>query len=115
MTARDGWTTLERRTSDFVERLSEQLSGAAADLEVVRHASMFWIRKRAGETIRRPDRIPAGQAEWYRDFFHAALARGVYLPPSAYEVCFLSLAHDEATLAAAAEALTAAARQMAHS
>ncbi len=25
--------------------------------------------------------------------FHAMLARGVYLPPSAYEVCFLSLAH----------------------
>ena len=25
--------------------------------------------------------------------FHAMLARGVYLPPSPYEVCFLSLAH----------------------
>ena len=49
--------------------------------------------------IRRPDRIPADQAAWYARFFHAALARGVYLPPSAYEVCFLSLAHDEATLA----------------
>ena len=26
------------------------------------------------------------------------LARGIYLPPSAYEVCFLSLAHTTADL-----------------
>ena len=40
----------------------------------------------------------------------AALARGVYLPPSAYEVCFLSMAHDTAVLAEAADALVAAAK-----
>jgi glutamate-1-semialdehyde 2,1-aminomutase len=115
MSARNGWTELEGRTASFVQRLSGQLAGVDPDLEVVHHASMFWIRKRAEQAIRRPDRIPAGQAEWYREFFHAALARGVYLPPSGYEVGFLSLAHDEATLAAACDALTEAARQMAHS
>ena len=35
----------------------------------------------------------------------AAIARGVYLPPSPYEVGFLSLAHDADTLATAAWAL----------
>jgi len=30
--------------------------------------------------------------------FHAMLDRGVYLPPSAYEACFLSLAHTSADL-----------------
>ena len=33
------------------------------------------------------------------------LARGVYLPPSAYEVCFLSLAHTPADLEVFAGAL----------
>ena len=52
----------------------------------------------------------------FRAFFHAMLARGVYLPPSAYEVWFVSAALDaaaveviEAALPAAAEAAAAAA------
>jgi glutamate-1-semialdehyde 2,1-aminomutase len=62
--------------------------------------------------VRRPDRIPIGNGEWFSRFFHAAIARGVYLPPSSYEVGFISLAHDEATLASAADALIAAAREV---
>jgi glutamate-1-semialdehyde 2,1-aminomutase len=37
--------------------------------------------------------------------FHAMLERGVYLPPSAYEACFLSLAHTRADLQKLAQAL----------
>ena len=43
-------------------------------------------------------------------FFHALLARGIYLPPAQYEAAFVSLAHGEReideTVAAAADALT---------
>ncbi len=46
----------------------------------------------------------------YAAFFHAALDRGVYVPPSAYEVWFLSAAHDDAALERIADALPAAAR-----
>jgi glutamate-1-semialdehyde 2,1-aminomutase len=46
----------------------------------------------------------------YRAFFHALLARGVYLPPSAYEAWFVSAAHDDTALARVAEALPYAAR-----
>ncbi len=45
----------------------------------------------------------------YARFFHAMLARGVYLAPSQFEAAFLSTAHDEAlvdrTVAAASEAM----------
>jgi glutamate-1-semialdehyde 2,1-aminomutase len=45
----------------------------------------------------------------YARFFHAMLERGVYLPPSQFELWFVSLAHHEAdveaTLAAARAAL----------
>ncbi len=43
-------------------------------------------------------------------FFHAMLARGVYLPPSAFEAWFVSAVHDDAALDRVAEALPAAAR-----
>jgi len=46
----------------------------------------------------------------YAAFFHAALDRGVYLPPSSYEVWFLSAAHDGAALERIADALPYAAR-----
>ncbi len=46
----------------------------------------------------------------YARFFHEMLARGVYLPPSAYEAWFLSAAHDEVALERVADALPHAAR-----
>ncbi|WP_030163791.1 glutamate-1-semialdehyde 2,1-aminomutase [Spirillospora albida] len=46
----------------------------------------------------------------YAAFFHAALERGVYLPPSAYEVWFLSAAHDDEALNRILDALPHAAR-----
>ncbi|MDX6741765.1 glutamate-1-semialdehyde 2,1-aminomutase [Actinocorallia sp. A-T 12471] len=46
----------------------------------------------------------------YAAFFHEALERGVYLPPSSYEAWFLSAAHDDAALDRIAEALPHAAR-----
>jgi glutamate-1-semialdehyde 2,1-aminomutase len=46
----------------------------------------------------------------YRAFFHSMLAHGVYLPPSAFEVWFLSAAHDDAAIDRIAAALPAAAR-----
>jgi glutamate-1-semialdehyde 2,1-aminomutase len=45
----------------------------------------------------------------YARFFHAMLARGVYLAPSQFEAAFVSTAHDESlvdrTIAAAGEAM----------
>ncbi|MDL4777678.1 glutamate-1-semialdehyde 2,1-aminomutase [Actinomadura xylanilytica] len=49
-------------------------------------------------------------AKAYAAFFHAMLDHGVYLPPSAYEVWFLSAAHDDAALERITDALPHAAR-----
>jgi glutamate-1-semialdehyde 2,1-aminomutase len=46
----------------------------------------------------------------FRAFFHEMLARGVYLPPSAFEAWFVSAALDDAALERIAAALPAAAR-----
>lgn len=105
----DGWQVLESRTAAFVTELQRRLGTAMPDLGIARHASIFWMHRGASSPVRQPRQIPGGHVEWYRRFFHAALERGVYLPPSAYEVCFLSIAHDDAVLAEAADALASAA------
>jgi glutamate-1-semialdehyde 2,1-aminomutase len=46
----------------------------------------------------------------YKAFFHEMLARGVYLPPSAYEAWFVGASHDDAALQRVADALPHAAR-----
>lgn len=46
----------------------------------------------------------------YTAFFHAMLARGVYLPPSAFEAWFVSAAHDETAVERILAALPDAAR-----
>jgi glutamate-1-semialdehyde 2,1-aminomutase len=46
----------------------------------------------------------------YGPFFHAMLAAGVYLPPSAFEAWFVTAAHDDTALSIIADALPAAAR-----
>ena len=49
----------------------------------------------------------------YRHFFHAMLAESVYLPPSAWESCFLSAAHDGDTLAFTLAAASKAMKEIA--
>jgi len=47
-----------------------------------------------------------GDAKLFAKFFHACLANGVYLAPSAYEAGFLSTAHDGPAIARACDVLT---------
>jgi glutamate-1-semialdehyde 2,1-aminomutase len=109
MEAIDGWQTLHARTEQFCDGLHEDFLRAGLPIEVIRRASIFWLRPKTADMVRRVDAIPAEQGPWFRRLFHAAVARGVYLPPSGYEVCFLSMAHDDKTLAEARVAIAAAA------
>jgi glutamate-1-semialdehyde 2,1-aminomutase len=52
--------------------------------------------------------VMAGDRERFNRFFHAMLARGVYLAPSAYEAGFVSAAHHDAVIDATLEAARAA-------
>lgn len=107
----DAARVLTRRTSQFCEELRGRFRRAGAALDVSCEASIFWIHRGAPQPIRTVERIPFGHSEQYARLFHAALNRGVYLSPSAYEVNFLSTAHSEALLERAADVLEAAARQ----
>jgi glutamate-1-semialdehyde 2,1-aminomutase len=114
MEAADGWATLATRTGQFCGALAEDFSRAGLPLDIVTHGSIFWIRPRTTNPVRRVAEIPASQGTWYAKFFRGALARNVYLPPSGFEVSFLSLAHDAPTLDAARVALRDAAIDAGH-
>jgi glutamate-1-semialdehyde 2,1-aminomutase len=107
MTRLAGWQQLEERASTFEADLSARLSGLTERPRIVRAGSVLWFHV-ADTAPRSVDAIDPRQAAWYAKVFHAALARGVYLPPSGFEVLFLSLAHDEACLQRAAAAIAEA-------
>jgi glutamate-1-semialdehyde 2,1-aminomutase len=93
-------------------QLEEGLAGVFAKRElpwsVVRLGSILWLSLQKGEAPRCFESIAPEAAERYARLHRALLERGVYLAPSAYEVMFVSLAHDaesiEATVAAFDEA-----------
>jgi glutamate-1-semialdehyde 2,1-aminomutase len=111
MESADGWRTLNDRTATFVAGLTHDFAAADLPIAAVRAASTFWLRPETGAMVRRVDAIPPSQSSWFRRLFHAALSHGVYLPPSGFEVAFLSMAHDAETLEVARRAIVAAAKE----
>jgi glutamate-1-semialdehyde 2,1-aminomutase len=93
--AEDGWARLEALGGLLEERLAPVLEAAAVPARLVRVGSLFWLSLQEGEAPRRADAIEPAAAGRYREVFHGLLERGVALAPSAYEVGFLSLAHEE--------------------
>jgi len=69
--------------------------------------SLFWLSLHEGGAPRHAAALTEREAARFAALFHAMLERGVYLPPSAYEACFLSLAHTRADLEEFVSALAA--------
>jgi len=99
-----GLTTLQLLTDGEVfdrleslgRYLDESLRGAPG-LRLQRCGSLFWLSRDttdAPATIRSTAAIPSNVGNGFRRIFSAALRNGVYLPPSPFEVGFLSTAHS---------------------
>jgi glutamate-1-semialdehyde 2,1-aminomutase len=65
-------------------------------LHVVREGTLFWFSPE--KNIRRIDQIPATISENFNPFFKEMLKRGIYLAPNAYEVGFVSKAHNQSII-----------------
>jgi glutamate-1-semialdehyde 2,1-aminomutase len=87
---------LEALGARFERALAPILAAAGESARLVRQGSIFWLALQSGEPPRAAERVEAKAAKRYAPLFHALLARGVMLAPSAYEVGFLSAAHTEA-------------------
>ena len=104
----NAYAHLEERTAGFCDYLNAELQQRGLPFELTRTASIFWLHARTDDVIRCIDQIPSEHATAFAKIFHGALARGVYLPPSGFEVSFMSLAHDDALLGRASKAILAA-------
>jgi len=71
----------------------EQAINQIAGWQIQRAGSLFWLSPACEETLRSPAALPADLVEGYSRLFQAGLKAGLYLPPSPYEVGFLSRAH----------------------
>jgi glutamate-1-semialdehyde 2,1-aminomutase len=99
---------------DAVSREIQGLVTEALSKEGVAHrvqtaGSMFSVFF-TGQEVRDFEDAKRQEAFRFTSFFHAMLAQGVYLPPSAFESWFVSTAHDERAVERIAAALPAAAR-----
>jgi glutamate-1-semialdehyde 2,1-aminomutase len=117
-----GLTTLRLATDEVyarIDKASRQLQeevGSALRHAGVPHVigstgtmfSVFFVEEGV-EQVRDFAQASAQRVDRFRAFFHAMLDRGVYLPPSAFEVWFCSAAHDDRAVQHVLDALPAAA------
>ncbi len=93
----------------FVQAL--EASGPAY-ARAVRMGSIVWPYFDEGELPRRADAISSTAVERLNRIYWPLLNAGVYLPPSPYEVLFISAAHTAEEIEAAAEAMITALGQL---
>lgn len=105
LAAENGWERLEALGAQLEQLLLPVLREAPFPAHLVRAGSLFWLSLHEGGAPRTAATLPQQAVERFAALFHAMLAEGVYLPPSAYEACFLSLAHTAADLERVAQAL----------
>ena len=105
LTAGALWQRLETLGAALENKLAPILAQAPFPVSLVRAGSLFWLSLHAGDAPRRAATLEPKALQRFAALFHAMLARGVYLPPSAYEVCFLSASFGEQDLAYFADAL----------
>lgn len=101
------------KLAEMTEALSRRLEKVGQErgirIQVQRHASIFWMVlgdvTTSDRVVRAVSQTPATQKERYAPLFHSLLGQGQYLAPSAFEVSFLSTAHQDAHLDALVEAV----------
>ena len=106
---RQSYGALEGLARGLESGLVEAAAGAGADITVNRVGSMLSLFFGAGP-VRSFAEAKSSRHSLYPKFFWSMLGRGVYLPPSAFESSFVSLAHSAVDVGAAVRAARAAFR-----
>ena len=100
-----GWQRLEELGAMLERTLAPVLAAAPFPVHLVRAGSLFWLCLHEEGAPRTAVTLSEKASKRFAALFHAMLERGVYLPPSPYEVCFVSLAHGPSDFEQLAQAL----------
>ena len=95
---------LERQAIRLTDGLAERFRTAGIAATLNRATSMFSVFF-TERRVRNFEEAKAADHVRYARFFHHMLERGVYLPPSGYELWCLSAAHDDVTTERTLEAV----------
>lgn len=102
------YAELDRRAEQLTDALRTAARGAGVPLQIPRLGSVFALVF-TDQPILGFDDVQKTDQKRFNAMFHALLKRGIYLPPSPFEVCFISTSHTdevfEQTIAAWNEAL----------
>lgn len=101
------YEALERKTQYFVQAVQSHCNAKGYEVSIPQIASIFWIAF-SRERIVTADQIDPKSMEKFKVLHLELLKRGIYFGPSGYEVGFVSAAHSEADLEAAAAEVNAA-------
>ena len=77
----------------FEKWLAEFKDGIFSHYQVKTYGTLFWLVPTT-KVIKNVNEIPEGLSEQFAPLFCELLNRGIYLSPNAYEVGFVSLAHN---------------------
>lgn len=98
---------MEACTGELVSALRELAAHRGIPLSA-EHVGSMWGLFFSDRPVQSYADAKRSDVERYRRFFHAALVRGVYLPPSPFEAAFMSAAHTGDILTVAIERLSTA-------
>ncbi len=99
------YVSLEQKGKTIAAALKQAAHDIGLPLQVPQAGSMFSLYFSEHPVSNHAEAM-ASNKEHFNKLFHYALSHGVYLPPSAYETCFISTAHDDATITRTLEVLT---------
>lgn len=106
-----GLATLKQLTPENYKKISEQTkkisnvltnwmhsynNGQFAMFKITTYTSLFWIVPK--DNVTKISEIPENLTENFNKLFEVLLEKGIYLAPNAYEVGFVSLAHDDSVI-----------------
>jgi glutamate-1-semialdehyde 2,1-aminomutase len=102
----DPYPRLDGLGQRLEHRLAERRARGDTRTRLARIGSVFWpYLDDSGPIPTRAEDISDAAVQRFKATYHGWLAQGIYLPPSAYEVGFLSAAHQEKHIDALADAL----------
>ncbi|MEV4255688.1 glutamate-1-semialdehyde 2,1-aminomutase [Spirillospora sp. NPDC049652] len=104
------YAAIDRNAATVSEAVTEALAKEGVPHRVQRASNLFSVFFTDAPVVQNFAQAQKQDTAAFAAFFHAMLDRGVYLPPSAFEVWFLSAAHDDTALSKIVDALPHAAR-----
>jgi glutamate-1-semialdehyde 2,1-aminomutase len=91
----DAYEKLENQSKNIVTIMNDWMSkNGFDDYETLRYGSLFWPIS-SHEKLTNITQLPKNMNERFYKLFEIMLNKGIYLAPNAYEVGFVSLAHDQ--------------------